>query len=88
MGENDSIDDVVEGPRTLYDACQRALNPESFDPKGYTERNPFDASGMDALPRLQDDPPRYDDESLHRLIDIDGIDREARGYMPNKDEKI
>ncbi len=81
---NDSIDDVVKGPKNLYEACEAALNPESYDSRWYTERDPTDASGMDALPRLQEDPPRYEDESLHRVIDIEAIDREARSYKPNK----
>jgi len=86
MRENDSIDDAVKGPINLREASQRALDPENYDATGYVQRDPFDASGMDSLPRLQDDPIRYEDESLHRMIDIDAIDREARRYMPDKDE--
>ena len=78
-----TIDDTVENP--LYKAVEAALDPENYDAKGYVKRDPTDASGMDALPQLQDDPIRYADESLHRVINIEAIDREARAYIPKKD---
>ncbi len=72
-------------PRSLPDICKAALNPENYDIEGYSsivvarDQNP--AAGMDTLPRLQDDPPRYDgeDEKYHRMIDVSG------NYDPMKD---
>jgi hypothetical protein len=58
---------------SLYLAFEAALNPENYDPAGYGEPDIYNPCRMDGIPDLNADPPRYEDESLHRVIDIESI---------------
>ena len=57
----------------LYHACKAALDPENYVPAYYDKPDIFDPRRMDGVPNLKADPPRYEDESLHRIIDIESI---------------